>query len=222
MGLSCGGEEQHVGTFWILDLDSPMPSGIVPRVPATFQRLGPETALQLAQSMGLDDPAEVYHRFATGRRCYAAFVEGRLAAYGWVSFDREEIGELGICIRLLPGEAYIWNCATLPAYRGQRLYPALLAYMISELHAEGLRRIWIGADADNVASQVGIAQAGFRPIADMVIACVIALRRPWLRGRPGVPEHLVMDARRAVFGDAAQAWMTALSLAKVATDHSVL
>ena len=49
-------------------------------------------------------------------------------------------------IRLAPGEVYIWDCATLPAYRGQGLYPALLAHIVKELSAEGLRRAWIGAD----------------------------------------------------------------------------
>lgn len=56
--------------------------------------------------------------------------------------------------------------------------------------------------------------AGFQPIADLVIACVVALRRLWLRGQPGVPEHLVMDARRALFGERAFAWLDVVSTVK--------
>ena len=202
---------QPLGTLWLLNLDSSSTSEIVPRVAATFRRICVEEVSSLAQAMGRDKTTEVRARIATGRRCYVALVGGALAAYGWVSFEEEEIGELQLRIRLAQGEAYIWDCATLPAYRGQRLYPALLAYIVSDLRAEGLRRIWIGADSDNLASQTGMALAGFQPIADIVLACVIALRRFWLRGQPGVPEHLVMDARRALFGERAFAWQKAVS-----------
>ena len=56
-------------------------------------------------------------RLASGKRCYVAQVEGALAAYGWVSWHEEEIGEIGLRLHLMPGEAYIWDCATAPAYR---------------------------------------------------------------------------------------------------------
>lgn len=82
---------------------------------------------------------------------------------------------------------------------------------MKQLRSEGLSRIWIGADSDNYASQSGMALAGFRPIADIVDTCVLALRRPWLRGRPGVPESLVTDMRRMVYGDRAFAWQEAVS-----------
>jgi GNAT superfamily N-acetyltransferase len=202
---------QHLGTLWVLNLDSSPTIEIVPRVLATFQRIGAEEAFSLAQAMGRDDATEVLQRFATGRCCYAALIGDILAAYAWVTFDREEIGELGLHIRLAPGEAYIWDCATLPAYRGLRLYPAMLTHIVSELRAEGLSRIWIGADVDNAASQIGMSLAGFVPVADIVIDCVLTLRRLWLRGQPGVPEQLVMDARYALFGDAARAWLAILS-----------
>src|SRR5256714_4700081 len=154
---------QHIGTFWILELDRPLPPAVVPRVPATFMRIGPEVAGELAQAIGLDDPAIILQRFATERHCYAAMVDGKLAAYGWVTFDEEAIGELGQRFRLKTGEAYIWDCVTLPAYSRQHLYSALLFYIVSELQASGLCRAWIGADTDNLVSQRGMALAGFQP-----------------------------------------------------------
>jgi hypothetical protein len=202
-----------LGTLWVLNLSEPSLDGPVPRVAVTFRRAGPEAAPSLAQAMGLEDPAEVLQRFAAGKRCYIGNVEGVLATYGWVTFDEEGIGELHLRMRMAPGDAYIWNCATLPAYRGLRLYPALLGYMVNELRAEGLQRIWIGADADNLPSQKGMVLAGFQPIADMVLDCVLALRMTWVRGCPGVPEQLVEDARRALLGERYEAWRNALSLA---------
>ncbi len=192
---------QTLGTLWILNLEGISLDGPVPLVAVTYQRIGPEAAPLLALAMGLEDPAEVLQRFAAGKRCYIGNVEGVLATYGWVTFDEESIGELHLRIRLAPGEAYIWNCATLPAYRGLRLYPALLGYMVNELRTEGLQRIWIGADADNLPSQKGMILAGFQPIVDMVLDRALALRMTWVRGRPGVPEKLVEDARRALLGE---------------------
>ncbi|HLI91892.1 MAG TPA: GNAT family N-acetyltransferase [Ktedonobacteraceae bacterium] len=187
---------KHQGTLWMIQLDAPLPDPPTPRVPATFARAGPEIAGEIAPG----DPASVLQRFAMGRRCYTASVGGRLAAYGWVSFDEEAIGELESSIHLQEGEAYIWGCETLAAYRGQRLYPALLAYMLAALQADGVHRVWIGADADNLASQSGLARAGFQPIADAMIESSPEGRRLLVRAHPGAPEEAVATARRALLG----------------------
>ena len=195
-----------VGVIWMLDLDEPVP-GIAADIPVTFRRAGPESTRTLGTALGGDTSAEVRLRFETGRHCYAAWVAGDLAAYGWVSFDEEFIGELGLRLKLLPGEAYIWDCVTLPAFRQNHLYSALLGYMLHELRAEPFCRVWIGADYDNLPSQRGIERAGFHPVADMVIARVLPLRQMWVQGRPGVPESLVMEARRVFLGDRDRVWL---------------
>src|SRR5215472_14181563 len=130
MTLSSEADAQPQSTLWMLDLDGPLLVGSVPRVPVIFMRAGPEVAQELARAMDLDDPALVLQRFDNGRHCYIGRIDGTLVTYGWVTFDEEDIGELGLSIRLKAGEAYVWNCATLPAYRGQRLYAALLAHII--------------------------------------------------------------------------------------------
>ncbi len=199
---------QHLGILWTFNLDASLPVSVTPRVATTFQQAGPEAASSLAQEMGLDDATPVLQRFASGRRCYIGRVEDRLVTYGWITFDEEGIGEIGLHIRLQAGEAYIWNCGTAPAYRGQRLYPALLAHMLGELQGEGLHRIWLGTDADNLPSQSGVALVGFQPVVDVVMTRVLTVRRAWIRGRPGVPEQIVTDARLALLGNRAQAWLT--------------
>jgi acetyltransferase (GNAT) family protein len=202
---------QHIGTLWHMDLSEPSLAGPIPRVEVNFQRVGSEAALSLARAMELDGSGEVFKRFDANKHCYIGNVDGVLATYGWVTFDKELIGELGLHIRLLPGEAYIWDCATLPEYRGLRLYPSLLWYMISELRAQGLKRLWIGADADNLPSQVGMRLCGFHPIADFVLDYALALHSFWIRGHSGAAEQLVEDARRALLGGRHKAWLAALS-----------
>jgi GNAT superfamily N-acetyltransferase len=209
------------GTLWVRHLDWPLPENVVPRVPATFRCLGPEAIESLAQIMQLDDPATIQQRLASGKRCYAAHVADVLAAYGWVSWNEEDIGEIGLRLRLMPGEAYIWDCATAPPYRRLRLYTALLVHMVDQLRADGLCRVWIGVDGGNVASQQGIALAGFRPVADLVVKRVLAMRLVRVRGRVGAPEAVVNDARRALLGDRERVWQTAPSLIKSAPARSV-
>jgi len=202
---------QHVGTLWLLDLNEPSLIGPIPRVEVNFQRVGSEVASSLAQAMGLGSPEEVLKRFDAGKHYYTANVVGVLATYGWVTFDEELIGELRLHIQLSPGEAYVWDCATLPKYRGLRLYPSLLWYIIGELRSQDVRRIWIGADADNLPSQVGMRLCGFHPIADFVLDYALALHSFWIRGHSGAPEQLVEDARRALLGGRYKAWLAALS-----------
>jgi hypothetical protein len=91
--------------------------------------------------MGLDNPTLVLQRFRRGRQCYIARVRGKIADYCCISFDEENIGELGLSMHLLEGEAYIWDCATLPAHCGQHLYPVLRACILDELKSAGIRRI---------------------------------------------------------------------------------
>ena len=194
---------QHMGILWTLSLNEPLPLGPAPRVAATFQTASPELAEELAAAMGFTNPEPVLLRFALGRRCSIARVAGQLAAYGWQTFDEEGIGELGLRMRLLPGEVYIWDCATLPVWRGQRLYPALLTHMLNDLQHNGLRRAWIGMDADNLSSQTGAALAGFQPIIDILLSHEADTRRFVARGYPDVSEERVRDARYALFGDRA-------------------
>jgi ribosomal protein S18 acetylase RimI-like enzyme len=209
MMVSAENDPRRAGVIWALNLDEPTPV-INPLIPATFRRAGPDSVSALVEAMGNHASGEIRKRFETGRRCYAAWIADKLAVYGWVSFNEEHIGELNLRLTLLPGEAYIWDCATLPAYRQNYLYSALLVHILGELRANGLCRVWIGADLDNVASQRGIARAGFRAVADLLIARVLTLRSVWVQGRPDVPESLVAEARRAFLHNRDKVWMAAV------------
>src|SRR6516162_10133334 len=93
---------QHVGTLWLLDLSELSLIGPLPRIEAHFQHVGSEAAPLIAEAMGLGSPEEVFKRFDAGKHCYIGIVNGVLATYGWVTFDKELIGELRLHIRLSP------------------------------------------------------------------------------------------------------------------------
>ena len=202
---SAENDPRRAGTIWTLNLDEIVPV-IKPLIPASFRRVGPDLVPILVSTMDGVSSEELLKRMETGRRCYAACVKDQVAAYGWVSFDDERIGELNLRIRLLPGEVYIWDCATKPELRRNRLYSALLSFIVGELAAENFCRVWIGADMDNKPSQQGIARAGFHHVADLVVTRVLAIRQVWVQGQPGVQEDIIEEARRAFLNDRDKVW----------------
>ena len=201
----------RAGTIWAIDLHESRPQP-EPLIPVEFGQLGPASLDLLVGAASGSPTDEILHRFDAGSRCYAARVDGRLASYGWVSFREESVGELNLRVRLLPGEAYIWDCFTLPEYRRQGLYSALLGYILSHLEEGSVCRTWIGTDTDNIASQRGIARAGFRHVADLVLAPVRAMRLIWVQGMPGIPEPVVAEARRAFLDHSDAVWPRAAEL----------
>ncbi|MGH2493557.1 MAG: GNAT family N-acetyltransferase [Ktedonobacteraceae bacterium] len=200
---SFGEDSRHVGIFWLMKLDEAFSArafSVTPGLPVTFQRVGPETLDSLARVMGMTDHTSIARRFERGKRCYAGLLSEQIVTYGWVTFDEESIGELNLKARLRAGEAYIWDCTTLPAYRGQRLYPALLAHILGALAAEGISHAWLGTDADNIPSQKGVALAGFQPILDVGFVHSPTGKSMWIRERPGISEQDARDAHRVLLG----------------------
>ncbi|MFL5806383.1 MAG: GNAT family N-acetyltransferase, partial [Roseiflexaceae bacterium] len=172
-----------------------------PRIAVVFGEVRREAAGPLAAAMGLPDPEALQRRFDDGRRCFAAWDGVRIAAYGWASQGHESVGELERTFRMQPGEAYIWDCVTLPDYRGQGLYSALLGYMLAELRSVGVGRVWIGASLDNQPSIKGFVNAGFQPVIELTYVRVLGLRCSWMRRKPGAPASLVAAAHRMISAD---------------------
>lgn len=198
-----GEDSRHVGIFWLMKLDEAFSArafSVTPGFPVTFRCVGPEAIDSLARVMGMVDYTPILRRFERGKRCYAGLLADQIVTYGWVTFDEEGIGELGLKARLRAGEAYIWDCATLPAYRGQRLYPALLAHILGALATEGISRAWLGTDADNIPSQKGVALVGFQPILDVGFVHSSTGNNMWIRERPGVSTRDAIDAHRVLLG----------------------
>ncbi|MGZ3602009.1 MAG: N-acetyltransferase family protein [Ktedonobacterales bacterium] len=187
------------GTLWTMVLDGAAPAPVAaPSV--TFGEAMPEAAESLALAMGPDELPEVRRRFAGGRRCFVARVEGDIAAYGWVSQGVEQIGELERSLHMRPDEAYLWDCATLPAYRRKGLYTALLEHIAATLRSEGMRRLWIGTSLQNRPSLQGMAAAGFRPVITVRFVRILTLSHLWVSGEATAPPAHVADAQQALTG----------------------
>jgi GNAT superfamily N-acetyltransferase len=183
------------GTLWAMVLDGADPAPAAPHGAATFGEVPWDEADALAAAMGLADPSAAWRRLADGRRCFAAWVAGEIAAYGWVSHGEESVGELERAFRLQPDAAYIWDCATLPPLRRRGLYSSLLRHIAGALRAEGKRRLWIGASRQNRPSIAGFANAGFQPVINLTYVRVLGLRHTWMIDDRAAPPGLVSEAR---------------------------
>ncbi len=148
-----------LATWWSGD---PLPP-LAP-LPDFRARATADTAL-LARLAALD-PAEVADRLAGGHRPYVATLGDTPAAYGWVAGAGATIGELGVSFTLPRGDRYLWDFATLPAWRGRGLYPHLLRAIIAA-ESPPAARLWIIHAPENPASARGIVKAGFAPVGDL-------------------------------------------------------
>lgn len=187
------------GTLWAMDIDRDALGSVLPSG-ATLGEVQHETQSEeaLAAAMGFSSIAPVTQRFGAGSRCFVAWVAAGIAAYGWVSEEVERIGELERPFHMENGEAYIWDCATLPAYRQQGLYSMLLRHITVTLGSEGLRRLWIGASLHNQPSIRGIAAAGFQPVINLTYARLFTFERVFVTAYPTASQRLVTQARRGL------------------------
>jgi GNAT superfamily N-acetyltransferase len=193
----------ELGTLWALETADGLPPPCPARIMVQFAEARSDDYAELAQAMGLPSVAPLRQRLQglphNRRRCFILRAgEGKIAAYGWVTRGVECVGELERAFHLQRDEAYIWDCVTLPAWRGQRLYSALLSHIIYRLHGEGLPRLWVGAGRQNRPSVGGIANAGFRHVVDANYYRLSRFSLFWMKKPLSAPNPLVAEAYRVM------------------------
>jgi GNAT superfamily N-acetyltransferase len=192
------------GILWSAGLDSLKTDRLTAHIPVEFKPVQRDSLPQLLTAAGQMDPIPqqaLVKRLDLGRQCYAAWVDGSLAAYGWLTRGREWVGEFERSLNVQDGEAYIWDCATLPAYRRQRLFSSLLGYVAEQLSREGLQRLWIIAVITGPAMNRGIAKGGFAPILNLTYFHFYNKRVLLTIPAPNTPSHMILAARRLLKSD---------------------
>ena len=189
------------GTLWALETGNGLPALCRARIEATFEDVEDKDIDDLAAAIDLSSLEPIRRRMQGRRRCFCLRVAGEIAAYGWVTRGVECVGELERQFNLHDDEAYIWDCVTLPAWRRQRLYSALLSHMVYRLHSEGIPRIWIGASRQNRPSIRGFANAGFESVVDVTYHRLFRLTLLWIREAASAPRPLVLAAYRILLNE---------------------
>jgi RimJ/RimL family protein N-acetyltransferase len=139
------------------------------------------------RAVGADGLGEFAERLSRGDRPWGVWDGETLVAYGWSTRLETDFSGLWT-LRPAPGEAYLHNFFTHPAWRGRGLYPLLLTAIGKALADEGLTRAWIAVVSYNQASWRGVQKAGF------ALAATYQALGKWggrLRVMPGQPAPAV-------------------------------
>ena len=145
-----------LATWWTTD---PLPD--VSPLPG-FELTAAVDDTTLSQLNGIS-LVEVRARRTAGHRPYVGVVDGTPVTYGWVATQTADIGELDLRFRLPSGDRYLWDFATLPAWQRRRLYPRLLAAILTR-ESPTAGRFWIIHAPENLPSGAGMHKAGFTPV----------------------------------------------------------
>jgi len=140
----------------------PVPPTPVARIRFAELASGQETAL--ARTGGIS-VAEVHRRVADFGSAILALDGDTIAGYGWVQYGRVRIPDLRLDFSLPKHHVYVWDCVTLPAYRGHGIFPGLLRYLLEIVRRQGIAQVWAAIAPGNLASQRAFAKAGFRLVA---------------------------------------------------------
>jgi GNAT superfamily N-acetyltransferase len=186
------------GTLWAWETGDGLPPICPARVEVEFEQVRMVDLADLTIAMNLSTPQPILQRLQGNRRCFSLRIAGQIAAYGWVTHGVECVGELERQFHLNDDEAYIWDCGTVPAWRGQRCYSALLSHIIYQLHGEGVPRIWIGASRQNQPSIQGFVNAGFQRVIDLTYRRFYRLTLLWFQEAPTALPSLVSAAYRVL------------------------
>lgn len=135
-------------------------------------------------------------RLARGCRCFGAWLGDDLAGYGWLSSGPEWIGEIDLEITPGAGEAYIWNCLTLPAQRRKGVFRALMAGIAARAHEERMSRLWIGSVA--IPAEKAVPQVGFVPVLHFSSEVLSGIRWLKVRSETGVEPVLLVAGREVL------------------------
>lgn len=84
---------------------------------------------------------EIVARFERGERCLVARRRGRLVSAQWAAPRGAPIADLEVWPRLAPGEIYVYDAFTDPAFRGWGAYPAVADGLVRRFAQEGYVRM---------------------------------------------------------------------------------
>ena len=126
----------------------------------TVDRCTPEGLKLVRKAMtSAQEPDVAEARLREGHRFYGWQDHAGIQSFGWTCASGRQIGRLHMLEK--QGRLYCYNFFTAPRYRGQGLYPSLLASIRRSQASNGSSEFLIDVSTKNLASRRGIDKAGF-------------------------------------------------------------
>lgn len=104
--------------------------------------------------------AEKQELIQRGHHPYLARLGTQTVAYGWSASGQARFGGGLVTFQVPARNRYLYDFVTLPAWRGQGIYPRLLQAILRR-ESRAYERFWIIHQSTNIASERGIGKAGF-------------------------------------------------------------
>lgn len=136
-------------------------------------------------------------RFGLGASLWLIRLEDKLAGYGWTLQARTvEPHYFG----LGPDDVHLFDFHVFPQYRGRKINPSLVGYILHALAQECRGRAFIEAAEWNQPQLASLRNTPFRCMGFARKSTIFGYTSVWWRGNKAVDQHAVFKASLAATG----------------------
>jgi RimJ/RimL family protein N-acetyltransferase len=126
----------------------------------SFDELSIEDVISIKDYGGENYIIKMKERFANNWILFLAHIDKKVAAGVWIIFNSSEFKTKNK--PLFDKDVAIIDGWTIPAYRGKRVFPFLLSFMINQLKNKNLERAFLEVNERNLASIKASKRGGFK------------------------------------------------------------
>lgn len=156
------------------DLSRPIPT-VSPRMEVSISQTSPggERWDFAAWNLASNVEQVFTERLRRGHVCFAAWAGGEFAHHCWLGFGPWTLGDIGITIELSAVEAYLYDAYTVPRFRGNGIYPAVVAVLLAFAGSQGHRVVYARANKHNMDAIGSLGRVGFGEAANLTFYRVL-------------------------------------------------
>ena len=162
------------------------------RADLAFREATSADGRRYARDIGTDSAGTFRQRLSPWTKCFVVEDGVRFLHASWVTTARAWTSEIKAFISPPVGDAYVYESFTRPETRGRGIYPFALTSICAALADQRVARVWVGVEADNVASIRAIGKGGFEN------AFELGFQRAWGRVRVQEPTGSLAEQGRTM------------------------
>ncbi len=143
---------------------------VSPRIAVSISSVSLDTVATISTDEILDfvDTVTFLKRLRKGHMWFVARSGEHIIHGSWLGFGMWDLADIGVRIQLNRTEAYLYDCYTAPAYRGNRAFPAVLGACLRFARDRGYRRVYARVGNHNQQSLKAFEVVGFERAIDLL------------------------------------------------------
>ena len=161
---------------YVRSLEEPLPA---PKsdLPLRFQVADQDSFESLRDIVPPSEFKRLKKRLMSGRRCLLTFWGDKLAHYSWSS-DRIDFETDNLKLKLAPGDSYLDDSYTVPAYRGRGIYTLAHLQQLRSAKEKGFKRCVAIVDIKNSPPHKVLRGYSYQEL-DRILFRRILTKRTW-------------------------------------------